>query len=177
MNDRIEIQLSKKKITLLLVAGITFVIIGYFGALKPENYVSLIFSNKEIIRISGIAAICFFGIGSIFIIRKLFDNKPGLIIDKHGITDNSNMTSVGLVDWADIKRIEKKQVASTQFLIIHTNKPKKYLERAKNFLSKKSMLANQKMYGSPISITSNSLKINIEDLEILLNKEFETRKD
>lgn len=173
MNDRTEIQLSKKKIFLLLLAGIAFVVIGYFGALKPENFVSLIFRNTEIIRISGIAAICFFGVGVIFIIRKLFDNRPGLIIDKYGITDNSNMTSVGLVEWVDIKKIEKKQVASTKFLIIHTNKPKKYLERAKNLISKKAMVANQKMYGSPLSITSNSLKINFEDLESLINSEFE----
>ena len=176
MSERIEIKLSKHKIFLLLLGGITFVLIGYLFISNPEGYTSIICRSPEIIRITGISAVCFFGLGSVFVVTKLFDNKPGLIIDKDGIIDNSNMTSIGLVVWADIKRIEKEKVGSTQFLIIHVNKPKKYVERAKNWLSKKTMLANQKMYGSPLSITSNSLKITFEELETLINKEFERNK-
>lgn len=176
MSERIEIKLSKSKIFLLLLGGITFVFFGYLFISKPEDYTSLICRSPEIIRISGILAACFFGLGSVFIVSKLFDKKPGLIIDKDGITDNSNMTSIGLVEWADIKKIEKGKVGSTQFLIIHVIKPKKYDTRAKNWLSKMTMLANQKMYGSPLSITSNSLKITFEDLETLIKKEFEKNK-
>ena len=176
MSDRIEIALSKRKLILLFIAGLVFVIFGCLGAVNPEDFVSTIFRNSMVIRISGIAAVCFFGIGIIFISRKLFDNKPGLIIDEYGITDNTNATSIGLIEWNDIIRVEKKQVMFTKFLILHTNNPEKYIERAKNFISKRAVEMNSKTYGSPISITSNSLKINFEDLETLITREISERE-
>lgn len=176
MGYKIEIELSKKKLILLLIAGVVFVIVGYLGAVKPEDFVSPIFRSPEIIRISGIAGVCFFGVGIIFIVWKLFDNKPGLIIDDVGITDNSNAMSMGLIEWKDINRIEKKQVMSTKFLILHTNNPEKYIRRAKNFISRRAVEMNVKTYGSPLSITSNSLKINFEDLETLITRELKNNK-
>ncbi len=176
MGSNIEIKLSKKKIILLFIAGLVFVIFGYLGAIRPEDFVSTIFRNPEIIRISGIAAVSFFGLGIIFIARKLFDKKPGLIIDEFGITDNTNATSMGLIEWNDITRVEKKQVMSTKFLILHTNNPEKYINRAKNIISKQAMNMNYKTFGSPISIISSSLKINFDDLEKMITSEFEKRR-
>lgn len=68
MGYKIEIELSKKKLILLLIAGVVFVIVGYLGTVKPEDFVSPIFRSPEIIRISGIAGVCFFGVGIIFIV-------------------------------------------------------------------------------------------------------------
>lgn len=176
MSDRIEIALSKGKLICFISAGVVFVFVGYLGAVNPEDFVSPIFRNPEVIRFSGIAGVCFFGFGIAFIARKLFDNKPGLIIDEYGITDNTNATSMGLIEWNDITMVEKKQVLSSKFLILHTNNPKKYMKRAKNFISKRAVEMNYKIYGSPISITSNSLKINFKDLETLIDREFKGHK-
>jgi len=176
MNGKIEIQLSKKKLILFLIAGVVFVIVGYLGAVKPEDFVSPIFRSPEVIRISGIAGVLFFGVGIIFIGWKLFDNKPGLIIDEFGITNNTNATSMGLIEWNDITGIEKKQVMSTRFLLLHVNNPEKYIQRAKNIISKRAIEMNFKTYGTPISITSNSLKINFEELETLITREFKTKQ-
>ena len=176
MSDRIEIQLSKKKAMMTLIGAAFFIILGYLGATKPEDFVSPIFRNPEIIRIIGIVGVIFFGLCLVFISRKLFDNKPGLIIDENGITDNTNATSMGLIEWNDITMVEKKQVMSTKFLILHTNNPEKYIQRAKNFISKRAIEMSSKTYGSPISITSNSLKMNFEDLENLITKEFKRNK-
>lgn len=159
MNYIIEIPLSKKKSVIALIAAVFFVIVGYLGAVKPEDFVSPLFKSPEIIGISGMAGVCFFGLSVIVITWKLFDNKPGLIIDKNGITDNTNATSIGLIEWDDITGIEVQQVVSTKFLILHTNNPDKYIKRAKNYFLRRAMEMNIKTYGSPISVTSNSLKI------------------
>jgi hypothetical protein len=161
---------------LLFIAGLTFVVFGFLGAIRPEDFTSTIFKNLDVIRISGILGVCFFGVGIIFIGRKIFDNRPGLIVDQYGITNNTNATSMGFIEWDDIIRIEKKQVMSTRFLILHTDNPEKYINRAKNVISKKAMNMNYKTYGSPISITSNSLKINFDDLEKLIRSEFKAKK-
>lgn len=176
MNDRIEIQLSKTKISLLLAGAIGFVVFGVFFVLTPETFQSPVFRNPETIRIAGIASVAFFGLCAVFITGKLFSNKVGLTIDRNGITDNSNATSVGLIEWADITGIRKVQVVSTRMLMIETDKPEKYIERAKNGISKRAMKANYKMYGSPLFIISGSLKIGYDDLEKLLVEQFEKRR-
>jgi len=176
MSDKIEIQLSKKKAIVALIGAGLFIIVGYLGAQKPEDFVSPIFRNPEIIRIIGIVGVIFFSLCLIFIVRKLFDNKPGLVIDENGITDNTNATSMGLIEWNDITMVEKKKVMSTKFLIIHTNNPEKYIQRAKNFISKRAVEMSCKTYGSPISITPNSLKMNFEDLEALITVELKKNK-
>ena len=177
MTDKIEIPLSKTKILLLLIGVTVFVVLGTLFIMNPEQFKSPIFRNPETIRIAGIAAVAFFGLCLVFIARKLFDNKVGLTIDQNGITDNSNATSVGLIEWADIIDIRTVQVASTKILMLATDKPDKYIERAKNGISKRAMKANHKMYGSPLSIISNSLKINYDDLERMIREEIEKRKE
>ena len=84
-----------------------------------------------------------------------------------GITDNSNATSIGLIEWDDITNIGTVQISSMKILMLETDK---YIERAKNRISKRAMKANHKIYGSPLSIISNSLKIKHGDLE-KLNRE------
>ena len=177
MNEIIEIPLSKKKIFFLLIGATVFVIIGILFILKPESYTTILFRNPEKIRIAGIASVLFFGLCEVFIGKKLFDNKVGLTIDQNGITDNSNATSIGLVEWKDIKGIEILQIMSTKTLILMTDKPDKYIDRAKNGISRRAMKANHKMHGSPLSIISNSLKIKFEDLESLIRNEFAKREN
>jgi hypothetical protein len=175
MQSTIEIRLSKRKIFFLLIGSLCFVLIGSLAVIKPEKLISFLFRSADIIRIIGVFAICFFGITLVFII-KLLDNKPGLIINEYGITDNTNSTSFGLIEWNDIISIEKKQVMSTKFLLLHTNNPEKYISRVNNFILKRAVKMNFKTYGTPISIASNSLKINFEELECLLKKELKKNK-
>ncbi|PTB95733.1 hypothetical protein C9994_10450 [Marivirga lumbricoides] len=176
MTDKIEIQLSKTKILLLLIGATAFFVLGIIFILHPEQVKSPIFRNTDVIRIAGIVSVAFFGLCLVFIAMKLFDKKVGLTIDQNGITDNSNATSVGLIEWADITGIGRVQIASTKILMLETDKPSKYIEKAKNGISKRALKANHKMYGSPISIISNSLKIKYDDLEKLISEEFEKRK-
>lgn len=175
MDNTIKISLSKRKIFLLLIGSLCFVLIGLFAVIKPEKLISFLFRSTDIIRIIGVFGICFFGITLILIFIKLLDNKPGLIINQYGITDNTNSTNFGLIEWNDIVSIEKKQVMSTKFLLLHTNNPEKYIIRVNNFILKRTVKMNFKTYGTPISIASNSLKINFEELECLLKKEFKKK--
>ncbi len=176
MKDTIEIQLSKAKLLLLLLGATVFVVLGTLFLLYPATFKSPVFKEPEVLRIVGIAAVAFFGVCLVFITKKLFDKKVGLTIDAHGITDNTNGTSVGLIAWDDITGIRTAQVLSTKFIMIDTNAPEKYIERAKNGIAKSAMKANNNMYGSPLSITTNSLQIKHDELEKLLRTAFEERK-
>jgi hypothetical protein len=164
---KVEIPLSKTKICLLLIGSIAFVISGILFIITPDTFISFIHPNPNTIRIVGIASLLFFGATSIYGARKLFDKSVGLTIDDNGINDNTNASSAGLINWSDITKIKTKQVMATRFLLIFISNPNKYLDRVSGF-RRKLMKGNMKMYGTPLSITSNTLKYNFKDLEKLI---------
>ncbi|WP_242009084.1 STM3941 family protein [Robertkochia solimangrovi] len=157
--------MSRNKILLQILGCILFVSLGIHFILNPEVYMRGILGKKPVIITAGIAAVLFFGLCLIFIVKKLFDKNAGLIIDEKGITDNSNATSVGLIAWEDITEIHTLEIVKTRMLILETDKPEKYIERAKGMVAKRAMKTNYESYGSPISIISTTLKINFRDLE------------
>jgi hypothetical protein len=166
--NRIEIPLSKSKILLLLFGAFGFVVFGVLFIVNPDKYISPIMPSPDFIRIVGFASVLFFGAALFYGMKKMFDNTVGLVIDETGITDNSNASSTGLIKWVDITEIRTEQVASTKFLLIYTNNPEEYLDKAKGF-KRKLMQGNNKMYETPLSITSNSLKCDFNELENLLS--------
>jgi hypothetical protein len=55
--------------------------------------------------------------------------------------------------------------------LIDTNNPEKYLEEG-NMLRIKIMKLNMQMYGTPLFLSSNTLQINFNELENILQTEF-----
>jgi len=55
--------------------------------------------------------------------------------------------------------------------------PEKYIEKAKNGMKARLMKTNLKMYVTPLSITSNTLKYDFNELEKLIQTEFEKNKN
>lgn len=180
MKEKIEIPLSKKKLYLGILASLLFVIAGiwlFFYTNLYQNFPLKLFRNPMIIKGIGVLSILFFGTIRILQIKKLFDKKAGLIIDSNGITDNSNATSVGLIRWNDISDIKTKQVMSTKFLLINVLNPEEYIAKSKNGMKAKLMRTNMKVSGTPISITSSTLKYNFRKLEKIIQIEFEKNKN
>jgi len=171
--EKVEIPLSKIKLSLLLVGAIIFVMIGVFFVLGPQEIAESSTGSKSIVLVVGWLSIIFFGGCAVFIGQKLFDQRSGLIIDEKGIADYSGGTSVGLIEWQDITGIDRLEISSTKMIMIYTNQPEKYIGRAKNKLAKLAMQANHKFYGSPLSISANSLKIKYRALESLIQTSFE----
>lgn len=174
MNE-IKIGLSKKKNFLAFLGSIVFILLGIQFILSPEQYVSFIHRNVELIKIIGFASVSFFGICLVYILFKILDKKPGLIINENGIIDNSNASSVGLISWSKIIGIRTQQVMSTKFLLIDVSNPIEFIEKSPS-LKASLMKANFRMYGTPLSITSNSLNYNFDDLEKLLHEEWNKYK-
>ena len=170
--SEIRIALSKRKLIFAFIGSVIFVVLGIQFILKPEEYISSRFKSEELISVIGYASLLFFGLCLIYIFYKAFDKKPGLIVNRNGIIDNTSFISVGLIEWSQITGFRSLQVKSTKFLLIDVLNPEKFIQnssKSKAFLRK----VNLKMYGSPISITSNSLKCNFDELERLLKTEFD----
>ena len=160
---------------LAFIASAIFVALGIQFILNSEQYISPVCRSIEFIKVTGFTSISFFGICLIYIFIKIFDTKPGLIINDIGITDNSHYSSIGLIDWSKIEGIRMQQVMSTKFLLIDVSNPKEFIEKSSRF-KRSLMKANLRMYGTPLSITSNSLNYNFDDLEKLLHDEWHKYK-
>jgi hypothetical protein len=171
---KIEIPLSKTKLLFGIGGSILFVILGiYFLTTVADQLTGF---NPTMLKSVGVACMLFFGGTGIYGIMKMFDKTIGLTIDENGIIDNTNASSIGLIKWTDITAIKTEQVASTKFLLIYTANPDFYLDKVKGF-KRKLMEGNNRMYGTPLSITSNSLKYNFNDLEKIINDRLNKQRE
>lgn len=175
MTHRIEIPLSKTKTALLLIVPLIALIIGPLIYFSPESFISQTSNDFEKTKLLGLVAGVIGLILSILVIVKWLSKKTGLILDESGITDISNASYTGLVEWKDITKVEGKKVGPIKLIIPHINKPEKYIEKAKK-TSIRQMRKNLQFYGSPLLITPNRLKINYDDLLVQMNNEFEKSK-
>ncbi|WP_295675105.1 STM3941 family protein [uncultured Empedobacter sp.] len=176
MIECVEIKLSRKKGILALLGAIVFIVLCCLFIIEPKRFINPIFRNEQFIFFVGIVGVILFGVFAFFIFRKLFDNKFGLIISEEGIFDNSSATSVGLIQWKDIVSYKVTQVVSTKFIMIEVNNSQEYIDKCKSLFIKKSLEANNKLYGTPILIASNSLMLDFKDLEEVIKDSFKKYK-
>ncbi|HYC86908.1 MAG TPA: STM3941 family protein, partial [Chryseosolibacter sp.] len=84
--ERIEIKVSKKKAVFALLGSVAFVVVCAWLIGTADDQTRY---NPAVMRTVAYIGIAFFGIAGLYVFYKLFDSKPGLIIDSEGIFDNS----------------------------------------------------------------------------------------
>lgn len=174
---KIEIALSKLKLTKLLIFSILFLCGGLWMIVSDPQTSNPVLNNQFIKAIASYGSTIMGLLGVYFFSRKLFDDKPGLVIDENGIYDNTSAFNFGFIPWSDISQIYERTVqasiASKQhFITIGLLNPDKYISREKNSLKRKLLSANANSYGSPIHISTNGLKTNHHELLQVLTEEF-----
>ena len=180
-NNRIEIPLSKAKLTKHLVFSIIFAIAGLWMIISNPQTSNPVFNNPIIKIVAAYGATIMGGLGIYYYTKKLFDKKPGLILSAEGIYENTTAFKFGLIPWTDISDIYERSVqasiASKQhFVTVGLLNPDKYISSATNLLKRKLLAANAKSYGSPIHISANGLKIKHKDLLKLAKEYFDKYK-
>lgn len=168
-NEEVVIGLSKVKITLLTLGAIGFVVLGVWlwsNADAQNRY------NPNLFKAISLASIAFFGMCSAYGFFKIFDSKPGLILNHEGLYDNSSTVSGHFIKWSDITRLDVEQVQKTKFILIYVSKPNDYLAQANRF-KRFWLRANDKMYGTPVSISATSLQCDFDELLELIERRME----
>lgn len=95
-------------------------------------------------------------------------NKPGFIIDQTVLTDNSSGVSTGQILWTDIEDISVTEIHRQKLIMLQVVNPIHYIDKQTSVFKRKMMEMNYKMYGTPLSITSNGLKLSFDDLLSML---------
>jgi hypothetical protein len=165
----VEIPLSKTKMLLMAAGSLAFVAAGFWFVTHPDLR---LFGNKPyplFTYLIGFAAIAFFGFCAFCLAKKLFDSKPGLVINEEGITDNASGFTFGSIPWTDIENIEMIQIGRQKLIMVLVHNPEEYISRQTNPIMKKMAAMNYSSYKTPISITANTLKYDLDGLYSLLS--------
>jgi hypothetical protein len=169
------IELSKIKLLFAILGSLLFVALGlWMVSIDSATIESLRRYNYPlIVRGLGIVGILFFGFTGIMTLKKIFDKKPGLILNSMGIIDNSSSISDNiLIPWSEISGLNIYEVTKKQkFLVFLLKNPDKYIE-AGNSLIHTLKRVNYEKSGSPLAISSNSLKISFNKLVEISNEYF-----
>ena len=148
----------------MIVGSLAFVAGGYWmfsadAATIKQGPIN----NPLFVHGMGIAGMVFFSLTGIFGIRKLFDKRPGLVLNSSGILDNSSGVAAGFVPWSEITGAEIYEIHRQKSLIIKVRNPEEFIQRG-NLLKRMTVRMSYKMCGSPIAITPNTLKISFPEL-------------
>jgi len=158
------IPLSKGKVVLGLLGAVAFVAVSVWIWSIADDQTE---HSPLIMKAVAIAGSSFFGLCALYGCFKLFDTRPGLIIDDQGIVDNSSAVAAGRILWGEVVTLN----VSKNFITIVVVDPQKFIARG-NFLSRMLNAASTKMTGSPINIPSNSLGLKFDDLAQALTVAF-----
>jgi hypothetical protein len=170
-NDERIIKTSKRKIVLLLLGACVFVAIGIWMFSRDDASIQSGRSMNDpmLVHGLGLVAIVFFGIFGLVGLKKLFDNKPALILNNSGVIDNASSVSAGFIPWSDVVGARIVNVQKQKILVINVRDPEEYIARG-NLLKQTLNKANYNMVGSPISISANVLAMNFSELTSLFDQ-------
>lgn len=171
VNDETAIALSRGKLIFLILASFAFIAVGAWMFTLDDAEISRqrTLSNPLLFRGIAIAAALLGALGAIFITRKLFDKRPGLVLSAGGIVDNSSGVAAGLIPWSDIEGFNVAEIRGTKFIVVLVKDPEKYLQRG-NAMQRALHSANARMVGSPVSFSTGTLDMPFAELWELLER-------
>ena len=165
-SPEIAIPLSRTKLLSMLAAAIAFVAIGVWFVVAPPDFRNPFWANRAFV--AGIGSIVVFGLFAIFLLRKLRDRTPGLVINERGIVDNAGAFPAGEIAWDDVVAFEGMEMSGQRMVLVFVRDAQPYIDRHTNAVKRKIVAMNAQMAGTPISISANSLQIEFEELLALL---------
>jgi hypothetical protein len=164
------IYFSKKKTTFLLITCLSFVTIAISFIIDPPTGRIPFIDSPAALKVLLSVCALFFGVISIFLIKKMFDRRPAIIIDGNGIDDNSSMCSAGYVEWNQIDTVWIIEVNRQKMIAIRLIDVESHM-RLRSTFAKKTVKLNYKMYEMHFAISANSLDTDIEPLyKIMVEK-------
>ncbi len=168
----VVIPLSKGKVVLLLLSAVAFIAVSIWIWSIADDQTRY---NPLYMKAVAVAGVSFSGLCAIYGCFKVFDTRPGLIIDEQGIVDNSSAVAAGRIFWNEVLALNVSEIAGQRFITIVIADPQKLVGRG-NFFGRMLNTASTKMTGSPINISSISLGLKFDELVQALTMAFEKHK-
>ena len=114
--------------------------------------------------VSGIGVLLFGGVTILSVVR-LFGSRPGLIIDREGIDDRTNLVSIGRVDWSNVRGLRIRKARWNNSLVVELHEPDRFARRG-NVLQRLLRLGSS----SPVMLSSNALAVSFDTMVQLVSR-------
>lgn len=134
------------------------------------------YNSPLIVHSLGVLGIILFGAGGLFVLIKLFDRSPGLVLDARGFTHRAGMMAFGFVPWSDVAGVDVYEVHRQKLLVVKLVDPQKYIRRG-GAMRQALNRSNHRMCGSPITLSSNALAVDFDELRRLFWSYHSNRPD
>lgn len=155
----VSFPISKTKALILVIGSLVFIAVGVSLWLLPDVSRAL----PRYGQAAAAATLVFFGLCTIHGLLRLFDRRPGLILDRQGLIDHSGTYGVGRVAWSEIRGIHVTSIYSTPVLTLEVRNPEKFLGQG-DALRRYFTKERQRLTGSPVYISSTALNANFRDM-------------
>ena len=166
-----EIPLRKGKLALFLVLALGFVVVSV--GLSPVGW----FHVRRLawfVEGVGVVGAVFFGACAVFCVIRLLSRRPGLVIDRGGIVDDTSYSSVGRVPWSQIVDVTITRMptywpslflraTSPRIMVIDVRQPQLFVGRG-NWLQRLLRRGSIDLLGSPVVISGSILHADLDDL-------------
>jgi hypothetical protein len=170
--DQIVIELSRSKIFQLLL--LTFICLGLslisWNIAKSQSRFDPLF-----IQAASIGMMIFGLLGVVFGFSKLFDRKPGLVVDQLGIYDNASALGSQFIKWEDVVDLSIYQQRRVKYILLFVADPKEYMSKAP-LLKRIMMFLNERECGTPLFISSGWLQCEFKELEKIISTRYQDVK-
>ena len=174
--DKVDIPFNKLKLIGLILIGLIFFILSGTMVYKPYMFVSKIFRSEALILCAGIFGL----VSSLYFLllfsTKTIDYKSGIKVNDKGIFENTTFSSLGLLKWSDIQRIEVYTLMSNRFILVFLKNPQDYFNSQKNILKRMLSYLNNVQHKTPVLVNPNTLDCTFEELESAIREGFERYK-
>lgn len=173
--DETIIELSKTKLALIILGSCALVAGGAWmysfdaEVIRAERPFGAIFREPWVVYGVGLASVICFGASGVYALMKLFDKRPGLILNSSGFIDNASGVAAGFIPWSEVLGAGVYEVQGQKMLIIGLRDPQKYIDRG-NAVRRLLNKGSHKMTGSPVAVSAVALKMDFKELVSLFER-------
>lgn len=170
----VEIPVNKSKAIKRFVLFILLLLLFSVMAVQPQLFVKG--NSFGFIKVIGFIGTFIFIICTAFVAQKVFNKKPGLVIDNEGITDNSLGVMFAKVRWRDVTEIKHLENAGDHYIKITIKDPEKYIAAESHSLKRKMLEMNYNTLKTPVNIAAGRLKMDVGELLATVRKAFDEHR-
>ncbi len=167
----IKVPIDKSKAITRFTFFVILLLIFTLMAIQPQLFTRS--SSTGFIKVAGFIGSFIFIIGAAFTAQKVFNKKPGLVVDNDGIADGSLGVLFPKVSWAQVTEIGHLESNGDYFIKIVLKDPEKYMAAEPNPLKRKMLEMNYNTLRTPVNIAASRLKMDFQELYSLIQNKWE----
>lgn len=142
-----------------VLIGLIFIIVGFEINIGID--IAIEDSSPMIYGIIGTVCCVFFGICGAYILERIINKSPSIVLNSEGFVDNASAIGIGLIKWNEIKEFKIYEYMGQKFLGIELVDPKILLSRTSK-VKRMLLNTNKKLGTSTINIPQNTVEIPLE---------------